>query len=108
MQNSADLSPVVCRVDPFSKKDWYEVKAPSMFSSRNVGKTLVTRTQGTKVGLETFLKLGLLVYMDVANCVLTGMQYVLKHAGVLRISFEAQYAKHPALLGWRCRLRRTG
>jgi ribosomal protein S3AE len=37
------------RVDPFSKKDWYEVKAPSMFSSRNVGKTLVTRTQGTKV-----------------------------------------------------------
>ena len=38
-----------CSVDPFSKKDWYEVKAPSMFSSRNVGKTLVTRTQGTKV-----------------------------------------------------------
>jgi hypothetical protein len=38
-----------CRVDPFSKKDWYDVKAPSSFSSRNVGKTLVTRTQGTKV-----------------------------------------------------------
>lgn len=53
----ADVAPVLCRVDPFSKKDWYEVKAPSMFSSRNVGKTLVTRTQGTKVGLETFLKL---------------------------------------------------
>jgi hypothetical protein len=36
-------------VDPFSKKDWYDVKAPSMFAVRNVGKTLVTRTQGTKV-----------------------------------------------------------
>jgi ribosomal protein S3AE len=38
-----------CSVDPFSKKDWYDVKAPSMFAVRNVGKTLVTRTQGTKV-----------------------------------------------------------
>ncbi|MFS7894855.1 putative ribosomal protein S3Ae [Helianthus anomalus] len=34
--------------DPFSKKDWYDIKAPSLFSTRNVGKTLVTRTQGTK------------------------------------------------------------
>lgn len=38
-----------CSQDPFSKKDWYEIKAPSAFSVRNVGKTLVTRTQGTKV-----------------------------------------------------------
>lgn len=36
-------------VDPFTKKDWYDVKAPSMFAQRQVGKTLVTRTQGTKV-----------------------------------------------------------
>ena len=36
-----------CRVDPFSKKDWYDVKAPSMFAVRQIGKTLVTRTQGT-------------------------------------------------------------
>ncbi|RLW09238.1 hypothetical protein DV515_00002635 [Chloebia gouldiae] len=34
-------------VDPFSKKDWYDVKAPAMFNIRNIGKTLVTRTQGT-------------------------------------------------------------
>lgn len=36
-------------VDPYAKKDWYDVKAPSVFGVRNVGKTLVTRTQGTKV-----------------------------------------------------------
>lgn len=42
--------PRACSVDPFSKKDWYEIKAPSAFSVRNVGKTLVTRTAGTKVG----------------------------------------------------------
>lgn len=34
-------------VDPFTKKDWYDVKAPSMFVVRQIGKTLVTRTQGT-------------------------------------------------------------
>lgn len=35
-------------VDPFSRKDWYDVKAPSVFAVRNVGKTLVNRTQGLK------------------------------------------------------------
>ncbi|KAJ8618236.1 hypothetical protein MRB53_014422 [Persea americana] len=39
-------------VDPFSKKDWYDIKAPSVFNVRNVGKTLVTRTQGTKIASE--------------------------------------------------------
>lgn len=39
----------VNRADPFTKKDWYDIKAPSLFTVRNVGKTLVTRTQGTKV-----------------------------------------------------------
>ncbi|KAA3454570.1 40S ribosomal protein S3a-like [Gossypium australe] len=38
--------------DPFSKKDWYDIKAPSVFTTRNVGKTLVTRTQGTKIASE--------------------------------------------------------
>ena len=34
------------RIDPYTKKDWYDVKAPVMFTERNIGKTLVTRTQG--------------------------------------------------------------
>ncbi|KAJ6835719.1 40S ribosomal protein S3a-like [Iris pallida] len=39
-------------VDPFSKKDWYDIKAPSIFNIRNCGKTLVSRTQGTKIALK--------------------------------------------------------
>jgi len=38
--------------DPFLKKEWYDIKAPSMFSTRNCGKTLVSRTQGTKIATE--------------------------------------------------------
>lgn len=34
-------------VDPFTRKDWYDVKAPAIFKLRDVGKTLVNRTQGT-------------------------------------------------------------
>jgi len=36
------------KTDPFAKKDWYDVKAPSTFSIRQVGKTLVNRTTGLK------------------------------------------------------------
>ena len=35
-------------IDPFTRKDWYDVKAPSMFAVRQIGKTLVNRTQGTR------------------------------------------------------------
>jgi small subunit ribosomal protein S3Ae len=38
--------------DPFLKKEWYDIKAPSIFSVRTCGKTLISRTQGTKIASE--------------------------------------------------------
>uniref|UniRef100_A0A060TDQ9 Small ribosomal subunit protein eS1 n=1 Tax=Blastobotrys adeninivorans TaxID=409370 RepID=A0A060TDQ9_BLAAD len=35
-------------VDPFTRKDWYNIKAPSTFENRDVGKTLVNRSTGLK------------------------------------------------------------
>lgn len=40
-------------VDPFSKKEWYDVKAPSAFEVRQVGKTVVSRTQGNKIAANS-------------------------------------------------------
>ncbi|EFP91772.1 ribosomal 40S subunit protein S1B [Puccinia graminis f. sp. tritici] len=34
--------------DPFTRKDWYDVKAPSMFENRNAGKTFTNRSAGMK------------------------------------------------------------
>lgn len=31
----------------FSKEDWFVVEVPAMFNMRNIGNTLVMRTQGT-------------------------------------------------------------
>ena len=45
-------------VDPFSKKDQYDVKAPAMFNIRNTGKTLTTGIQGIKIasdGLKRYI-----------------------------------------------------
>merc|ERR1712203_1160674 len=39
-------------VDPFTRKDWYDIKAPSIFKVRDVGKTLVNRTQGTRIASD--------------------------------------------------------
>ena len=39
-------------VDPFTRKEWYDIRAPSMFKKRDLGKTLVNRTQGTKIASE--------------------------------------------------------
>jgi len=52
-------------VDPFSKKDWYDIKAPSVFQVRNVGKTLVTRSSGMRVATD-FLK-GRIVEANLAD-----------------------------------------
>lgn len=35
-------------VDPFARKDWFDIKAPSTFEHRNVGKTLINRSTGLK------------------------------------------------------------
>jgi len=39
-------------VDPFSRKEWYDIKAPSAFPIRAVGKTMVTKTTGTKLARD--------------------------------------------------------
>lgn len=39
-------------MDPFLRKEWYDIKAPSTFTKRNIGKTLVSRTQGTKIASD--------------------------------------------------------
>ena len=38
--------------DPFLKKEQYVIRAPSMFATRNAGKTIISRTQGTKIASE--------------------------------------------------------
>ncbi|KAJ2768783.1 ribosomal 40S subunit protein S1B, partial [Coemansia nantahalensis] len=42
-------------VDPFSRKEWYDLRVPTVFETRVAGKTLVNRSQGTKNAV-TYLK----------------------------------------------------
>lgn len=35
------------KADPFTRKEWYDIKAPMVFVNRIAGKTPVTRTTGT-------------------------------------------------------------
>eukprot|EP00178_Gracilaria_changii_P010419 TRINITY_DN30329_c0_g1_i1.p1 TRINITY_DN30329_c0_g1~~TRINITY_DN30329_c0_g1_i1.p1 ORF type:complete len:267 (-),score=43.78 TRINITY_DN30329_c0_g1_i1:94-894(-) len=39
-------------VDPFTRKETYAVKAPSIFATRNAGRTIITKTMGTKIASE--------------------------------------------------------
>jgi len=39
-------------VDPFTRKETYNVKAPSMFATRNAGRTIITKTTGQKIASE--------------------------------------------------------
>eukprot|EP01113_Clastostelium_recurvatum_P046243 TRINITY_DN806_c0_g1_i1.p2 TRINITY_DN806_c0_g1~~TRINITY_DN806_c0_g1_i1.p2 ORF type:complete len:287 (-),score=109.40 TRINITY_DN806_c0_g1_i1:87-899(-) len=39
-------------VDPFTRKEWYDVKAPNMFQIRHVGKCIVSKTHGTRIASD--------------------------------------------------------
>jgi small subunit ribosomal protein S3Ae len=39
-------------VDPFLKKEWYKLQAPAMFKNKDFGKTIITKTAGTKIASE--------------------------------------------------------
>jgi len=41
--------------DPFAKKEWYDVKAPSVFQIRDIGKTPVTKTQGQRNSRDSLI-----------------------------------------------------
>jgi small subunit ribosomal protein S3Ae len=41
--------------DPFAKKEWYDIKAPSVFPIRDVGKTPVTKTQGQRNSRDSLM-----------------------------------------------------
>jgi len=41
--------------DPFTKKEWYEVRAPSVFPVKVIGKTIATKTTGIKVARDNLM-----------------------------------------------------
>jgi len=42
-------------VDPFTRKEWYDVRAPSIFQVPLIGKTVVNKTAGKKLASEGLL-----------------------------------------------------
>jgi len=42
-------------LDPFAKKEWYDVKAPSVFPIRDIGKVVVTKTLGQRNSRDSLL-----------------------------------------------------
>lgn len=39
-------------VDPFTRKEWYDIKAPTTFAQTQVGKTVVNKTAGTRIASD--------------------------------------------------------
>jgi small subunit ribosomal protein S3Ae len=39
-------------IDPMSRKEWFDFKAPAPFDSKPFGKTCITKTTGTKIATE--------------------------------------------------------
>lgn len=42
-------------VDPFTKKDWFNVKAPNCFPLRDIGFTMATKSVGNKLSRDTLM-----------------------------------------------------
>jgi small subunit ribosomal protein S3Ae len=38
--------------DSMARKDWFDFKAPALFDSKPFGKTLITKTTGTRIATE--------------------------------------------------------
>jgi len=51
-KRKAKKAPKRRTVDPFAKKEWYEIRAPNVFTTRSVGHTVVNRTQGMNIASE--------------------------------------------------------
>jgi small subunit ribosomal protein S3Ae len=43
------------QTDPFAKKEWYDVKAPSVFPIRQLGHTVVTKTSGQRLARDNLV-----------------------------------------------------
>ncbi|KAF8820253.1 ribosomal protein RPS3A [Cardiosporidium cionae] len=39
-------------IDPYLRKEWYDLRAPALFTVRNFGKTLVTKSAGIKLATD--------------------------------------------------------
>jgi hypothetical protein len=48
-------------VDPMAKKDWYDVKVPTIFDKTDIGKTFVNQTAGKGTADNVFLFFSLLL-----------------------------------------------
>lgn len=43
-------------VDPFTRKEWYQLKAPTFFQQRDLGRTPVNRSQGLSECLQRYME----------------------------------------------------
>ena len=94
-----DLPVVRSSADPFSKKDWYDIKAPANFETRNIGRTLVTRTTGTSQfrciprWSASSSAVGFFSRIEIASDGLKGRVYEASLGDLIRLDDEDSYRK---------------